>query len=113
MYYPLIILKLQKLSHLNSPKYLIFDLCGVFYDKPPALDDVTSTMIIKDNLDYLHKARQAFIASESSEKIRHALRYNVHASGDTKYFTGDRVYYKRLSSKSWRGPAVVLGQDGQ
>ena len=52
-------------------------------------------------------------ASESSEKIRHALRHNVRTSGETKYFTGDRVYYKRLTSKSWRGPAVVLGQDGQ
>ena len=29
------------------------------------------------------------------------------------YVTGDSVYYKRIDSKEWHGPAKVLGQDGQ
>ena len=64
-------------------------------------------------MNALHKARQAFVASESSEKIKRALRHNVRTSGDIKYFTGDKVYYMRRSKNKWHGPAVVLGQDGQ
>ena len=41
MYYPLIILKLQKLSHLNSPKYLILDLCAA--DVQPATPSTSSS----------------------------------------------------------------------
>ena len=37
----------------------------------------------------------------------------MRASGDIKYFTGDKVYYKRRTKNTWQGPAVVLGQDGQ
>ena len=41
MYYPLIILKLQNLSHLNSPKYLILDLCAA--DVQPATPSTSSS----------------------------------------------------------------------
>ena len=103
--------------HGYSPFQLVFGqnprLPSILYDKPPALDDITTTKIIRDNLNALHKARQAFVTSESSEKIRRALRHNVRTSGDIKYFTGDKVYYMRRSKNKWQGPAVVLGQDGQ
>lgn len=29
------------------------------------------------------------------------------------FFTGDKVYYKRITHDIWNGPAVVPGQDGQ
>ena len=82
-------------------------------DKLPALTNQPSNKIISDNLCALHKAREAFIASENSEKIRRALSHNTRTFGDIKYFTGDSVYYKRASSRSWHGPCKVLGQDGQ
>ena len=72
----------------------------------------TST-ILTDNLTALHKARQAFILSESSEKIRRALNNNVLTSGDTNYITGDSMYFKKINEKQWRDPGKVLGQDGQ
>ena len=37
------------------------------------------------NLETLHKAREAFIASENSEKLRIALSHNIQTSGDIKY----------------------------
>lgn len=79
----------------------------------PALNNETTSDIIRKNLEALHAARQAFIASESSEKIRRALQHNVRTSTEQKYVTNDKVYYKRLDSKVWKGPATVLGQDGQ
>ena len=103
--------------HGYSPYQLVFGknprLPGILTDKPPAMGDVTSTKIIRDNLNALHTARQAFIKSECSEKLRRALSHNVRTSGDIKYVTGDKVYYKRLAHKRWPGPAVFLGQDGQ
>ena len=58
-------------------------------------------------------ARQAFIKSESAEKLRRALRHQTRTYSDVKYFTGDIVYYKRNNSNEWKGPGTVIGQDGQ
>ena len=103
--------------HGYSPFQLVFGknppLPGLLLDKPPALSEPSSAQIIRDNLNALHAARQAYVSSESSEKIRRALNHNIRSSGDVKYLTGDKVYYKRLNHKRWRGPAVVFGQDGQ
>ena len=100
-----------------SPFQLVFGrnprLPGILVDRPPALDDFTTDKILRDNLNALHASRRAFLASECSEKLRRALRRNIRSSGDIKYFTGDKIYYKRAAEARWRGPAVVLGQDGQ
>ena len=103
--------------HGFSPYQLVFgrnpSLPGVLTDRPPAFYEETSTDIIRENLNALHKAREAFIRSESSEKVRRALRHNVRTSADVRYVNGDSVYYKRINDKKWKGPAKVLGQDGQ
>ena len=88
-------------------------LPSVTTDKPPALSGEPATTLIKTNLNALHKAREAFIQSEHSERIRRALSHNIRTSGDVKYVTGDQVYYKRNDSNEWHGPGTVLGQDGQ
>ena len=69
--------------------------------------------ILTDNLAALHKAREAFVSCENSEKIRRALNNNIRTSGDTKYVFGDSVYFKRVNDKRWRGPGKFLGQDRQ
>ena len=88
-------------------------LPNVVNDRPPALTSKPDSKILRDNLDAIHKAREAFIASENSEKIKRALSHNVRTSGDIKYLTGDTVYYKRTSNRERHGPGRVLGQDGQ
>ena len=79
--------------HGFSPYQLVFGrnptLPNTLIDRPPALESTIQSNIIRENLNALHAARQAFIASESSEKIRRALRRNVRSSGDVKYVTGD------------------------
>ena len=82
-------------------------------DKPPACTPGSSTKALRDSLDAIHKARESFIQSESSERIRRALNHNVRTSSDKKFLTGDSVYYKKANERCWRGPGKVLGQDGQ
>jgi len=82
-------------------------------DKSPALSGKPATQMIQENLRVLHKAREAFIQSEHSERIRRALAHNIRTSGEIKYITGDQVYYKRKESNEWKGPGNVLGQDSQ
>ena len=79
-------------------------------EKIPALTCQPVSKIVSSNLDTIHRARQAFIASKNSEKIRRALSDNIRISGGVKYITGDSVYYKRMHSREWHGPAKVLGQ---
>ena len=82
-------------------------------DKLPALSTESTNKLLSDNLKALHDAREAYIASESSKKIRRALSHNIRTSGDRKYITGNSIFFKRQCDRKWRGPAKVLGQDGQ
>ena len=66
-----------------------------------------------DNLKALHAAREAFIQAESSARIRRALNSNVRSYSDVSYLPGHKVYYHRQGALEWRGPASVLGKDGQ
>ena len=66
---------------------------------------------IGDHLLALHAARKAFIAAESSNKIRRALHKQTRNTCDL-FLNGDNVYYKRDSDSKWRGPGKVIDQDG-
>ena len=85
--------------------------CNLTND-PPALE-CSSSEIVQKNLNAIASARRSFIESESSEKVKRALRHNLNPASSTKYFTGDCVYYKRNDSKKWKGPGKVIGQDSQ
>ena len=41
------------------------------------------------------------------------MNNNVRSYSDAVYFQGDLVYYKRVDSSQWKGPASVLGKEGQ
>ena len=97
-----------QLALVQNPK-----LQSTYIDKPPALAPSDTCKILTDNLAALHKAREAFISCENSEKIKRALSNNIRTSRDTKYVSGDSAYFKRTNDKRWRGPGKVLQQDGQ
>ena len=100
-----------------SPNQLVFgrnvNTPTILTDKLPTLEPTTSSDIIRKNMEALHSARKNFIQSEASEKVRRALRHKVRSYSDEHYVSGDKVYYKRKNYKAWKGPATVLGQDGQ
>ena len=78
----------------------------------PALEGVTESKIIADQLNALHSARQQFMKSKSSEKLRRALRSKTRANNNIRYLQGEKVFYKDEDQKRWKGSAVVIGQDG-
>ena len=84
---------------------------GVLTDKLPALEGTTFSDVVAKHIEALHSAQTAFTKTECSERIRRALRKQVRPSG-IQYKTGDKVYYERNEGKKWKGPGVVIGQDG-
>ena len=96
--------------YLKKPK---FSCCRK--QRTLAFEGKMASEIVACNLHVhaMHAARQAFIKSESAEKLRRALRHQTRTYSDVKYFTGDIVYYKRNNSSEWKGPGTVIGQDGQ
>ena len=74
-------------------------LPSVLNEKTPALTRQPISKTVSNNLDAMHKAREAFFSSKNSEKIKQALSDNNRGSGDVKYVTGDSIYYKRIDSR--------------
>ena len=96
-----------------SPNQLVF---GENIKLPNVMNDQLSagspeTKTIGDHLLALHAAWKAFIAAESSDKIRRALPKKTRNTCDL-FFNCDNVYYKRDSDTKWRGPGKVISQDG-
>ncbi|KAJ8029371.1 hypothetical protein HOLleu_28749 [Holothuria leucospilota] len=79
-------------------------------DKPPALEGTTISEYVAEHVRALHATRKAFIETESSEQIHRALCKQTRTLDS--FSTGDTVYYKRSDSTEWKGPGVVIGQDG-
>lgn len=102
-------------SHGFSPAQLVFgrntNLPSALNNKLPALEDINDySPVVSLHLSVLNSARQAYIAAESSSKIKLALKKQTRPTG--KFFKpGDKVYYKRDENAKWKGPAIVLGQD--
>ena len=94
-----------------SPYQLVFgrntNLPSTFTDKLPAPDGQPRSFTVGNHITAL----QAFVATESSEKIKRALRKQTRPSGHI-YQVGEEVYYKRDDNNKWRGLGRALGQDG-
>ena len=60
----------------------------------------------------MHSTKEQFIKAESSEKIKRALLKNVQTYSEVDFQSGEKVYFKRKKLKGWKGPAKVLGKEG-
>ena len=100
-----------------SPNQLVFGanpaLPNVFTSKIPALEPVTASDLVRENLNAMHSARVQFLKFESLEKVKTALKHNTRQTLLKDLQNGDEVYYKRNDSKEWHGPGVVIGKDGK
>ena len=101
--------------HGFSPNQLVLgqnvSLPSVIEDQPPAFDQPEKSDLVRENLNAMHKARQSYVKSEASEKIRRALKHNIRTYSEETFQPGERVYYKLRQGKKWRGPAKVLGKE--
>ena len=99
-----------------SPNQLVFgrnpNFPSCITNKPPAMEESSTSDIIRCTLSALHKARQSFIQKESCEKLRRSLLYNIRPSGE-KVDNGDLVFYRRSGDDKWRGPGTVIGQENK
>ena len=75
----------------------------------PACEATTSSQMVADHINALHKARESYMQAEASSRIKKALKANIRNTGGP-FLSGDRVFYKRDNDK-WRGPASVIGSD--
>ena len=67
--------------------------------KPPALTHTSNSRILEKNLRYLHKAGRVLIESENSEQTERAHNHNIRIYSDTRFLTGDSIYFKRAHEK--------------
>ena len=82
-------------------------------DQLPALEDATTSDMVRVNLNGLHVVRKSFVEAESSAKIWRALRSHVRSYAAERFVTSESIYYLRQNYKGWCGPAKVLGKEDQ
>ena len=99
-----------------SPYQIVFgqqpNLPSVLTDKLPALAGTTSNKVLSDHINAMHLSCQAFMHAESSERFRRALCNKICAI-TASFDQGDKVYFKWDRGNKWKGPAIVIGQDGK
>ncbi|VDI58470.1 Hypothetical predicted protein [Mytilus galloprovincialis] len=100
--------KMRESSNLSWETSVSWAVHAKNINKPPALEGTTISNVMGKHLVGLHEARKAFIAAESSEKVRRALRKQIRPSGE-KFKNGDKVFF--LRDNQWKGPGWVIGQD--
>ena len=83
-----------------------------FSDLPPALHHEATTDTLRQNLEVLHMACEAFIKAENAERLRRDARTNKRFANDPVCTISDVVYFKRVDNKKWHGPGTVIGQIG-
>ena len=100
-----------------SPNELIFgynvNSPSVLTDKLPALEPHTTSDMVRIMQNARHTAMKNHIEVDASDKIRKALRAKTRTYADEYYEPGEKIYYQRPSDRGKRGPATVLGVDGQ
>ena len=100
-----------------SPNQLVFGfnpaVPTVTSSALPALESVSGSDIVRQNLNALHSARKEYLKNESSERIKRALRHNVRVTEISDLCNGDEVYFKRNGEQRWHGPGTVIGKDGK
>ena len=77
-------------------------------NKPPALESSSVSQSMAKHLNALHSTRAAFVAAESLDKIKRALKHKIRPKDD-KFKLGDIVFFDR--NGAWKGPGTVIGQD--
>ena len=71
--------------------------------KHPVLKGKTNSEFIANNLNAMRAACQVFFESETSQKLRRAMKAKTRVSTAVVYQPGDLVYFKKEASNQWKG----------
>ena len=97
-----------------SPFQIVFGksptLPSVYTAGPLGLEEVVMAKSVADNINAMHLAREAYIASESDKKLKAALRERIYKRGNNVE-VGDWIYFK--NQDKWQGPVKVAAKDGK
>ena len=100
-----------------SPNQLVFGfnpaIPDLYSSDLPGLQDVSSSELVRKNLNAVHSARGEFIKSQSDEKVKQALRHNVYPTDLDLLKDDDEVFYKRNARDEWHGPGKIIDIDGK
>ena len=86
---------------------------GITNSTLPSLSTEFTSKDVRDHLQNINKAREAFRIADNDERIKRALKSRVSSYNHEKYSTEDRVYFKEKDKLEWSGPATVIGQQGK
>ena len=94
-----------------SPNQLVFgfnpSMPDIYNSKVPGFEKVTSSDIVRKNLQAQNAAKQEFVKFDACERIKRALSNNVRTSLLEDLRIDDEIYFKRNISDVWQGPAKV------
>ena len=76
-----------------SPNQLVFgrnpNFPTVENNDLPALNNSTTSEIVASNLNAMHFARKNYVANESSNRLKRAMKHVIRSYTDVIYQTGD------------------------
>ena len=85
---------------------------NILSSSPSQLEQSSISQKFVERINGLQAARKAFVESESSIKLKKALKAKIRVNEEV-FHPGDKVYYKRDNVDKWLGPAKVIFQDGK
>ena len=103
-------------NHGYSPQQLVFvenpNIPTVLNATTPALENVTTSQLLRDHIVAFASSRQQYLASESSDRLKRALKSKTRIFGGS-FKNGQHVLYRKRTADTWHGPAVVLGTESR
>ena len=72
----------------------------------------TTSDLVRQQIESISGARQAFMACENDERIKRAMKHQF-TPDNGPFVCGQTVYYKREGDTKWHGPGRVIGEDGR
>ena len=72
---------------------------GIMNSTPPSLSTEFTSKDVRDHIEKINKARDAFRIADNDERIKRALKSRISSYTNEKYFPDDRVYFKEKDKK--------------
>ena len=91
---------------------------GISNSSPPSLSTEFTSKDIKDHINRVQLAREAFLKADHDERIKRGLKSRIFSYNNEIFEVGEKVYFKDKEShdkykKEWSGPAKIVGIDGK